>query len=392
MSAENVNKTNYKQVSIKKEPIALNGNAADATFRLSSFSMPRDLTLGGAGRGTRGASSNKKVFTPNLNVTRNKNANVKTSTDTSARGRGRSERGKTDRGRGRGGAGSRGPNYIQTTGVFSEGAGALTLKKQISSGYSRSDDAPSAMRKPTLIKRDSGAKIDVKAEQDQIRELLGDSDDDDFGDKRVDPDWIPVKLSEAKWKEIKVEKVEKIEKKETRVDEEGNLVEIVEEKEKPDGILRKIQALNVTRTEPNTPRYPRTVEDFLNNTQPQLFMMQLPDSLPCEDPEESPENPPPSTSKETQPPAQPTEPVEKKNPLKEMVEGQIGKLVRYKSGKLKLILGEAHFDVNMGIETGFLQDLMSISTNREERSGNMINLGPIQAKLTATPDWEYLLK
>ena len=75
-----------------------------------------------------------------------------------------------------------------------------------------------------------------------------------------------------------------------------------------------------------------------------------------------------------------------------MVEGQIGKLVRYKSGKLKLVLGEAQFDVTMGIETGFLQDLMSISTNREERSGNMINLGPIQAKLTATPDWEYLLK
>lgn len=35
---------------------------------------------------------------------------------------------------------------------------------------------------------------------------------------------------------------------------------------------------------------------------------------------------------------------------------------------------------------------MSISCNREERSGNMINLGPIQAKITATPDWEHLLK
>lgn len=35
---------------------------------------------------------------------------------------------------------------------------------------------------------------------------------------------------------------------------------------------------------------------------------------------------------------------------------------------------------------------MSISCNREERSGNMINLGPIQAKITATPDWEQLLK
>ncbi|XP_055905042.1 DNA-directed RNA polymerase III subunit RPC4 isoform X2 [Eupeodes corollae] len=355
MSAENA-KTTFKSVSIKNEPMTLNGSA-DATFRLSSFSMPRDLTLGGAGRGGRGAGANKKVFTPNLNVTRNKNANVKTSKDTSARGRGRSDRGKTERGRGRGAARG-GSNLIQTAGVFSEGAGALSLRKQMSSGYSRSDDAPSAMRKPTLIKPEGGFKIDVRAEQEHIRELLGDSDDDDFGDKKSDPDWVPIKLSE--------------------------------EKEKPDAIMQKIQSLHLNRTETNTPRYPLTVDDLLNNTQPQIFMMQLPDTLPCEDPDDSPENPP-STSKETQPPP-PSEPLQKKNPLKDMVEGQIGKLVRYKSGKLKLVLGEAQFDVTMGIETGFLQDLMSISTNREERSGNMINLGPIQAKLTATPDWEYLLK
>lgn len=359
MSAENANKVSLKQVSIKNEPMTLNGNAADSTFRLSSFSMPRDLTLGGAGRGARGGSANKKVFTPNLNVTRNKNANVKTSKDTSARGRGRSERGKTERGRGRGGAG-RGGNLIQTAGVFSEGAGALSLRKQISSGYSRSDDAPSAMRKPTLVKRDGGTKIDIKAEEEHIRELLGDSDDDDFGDKRSDPDWIPIKLSE--------------------------------DKEKPDAIMQKIQSLHFNQPETKSPRYPLNVDDLLNNTQPQIFMMQLPDTLPCEDPDDSPENPPPSTSKEPPQPIAPPEPVQKPNPLKDMVEGQIGKLVRYKSGKLKLVLGEAQFDVTMGIETGFLQDLMSISTNREERSGNMINLGPIQAKLTATPDWEYLLK
>lgn len=55
-------------------------------LKTSSFKLPRDLTLGGAGLaggragGGRAATAaapasavNKKVFTPNLNVTRNKN-------------------------------------------------------------------------------------------------------------------------------------------------------------------------------------------------------------------------------------------------------------------------------------------------------------------------------
>lgn len=103
----------------------------------------------------------------------------------------------------------------------------------------------------------------------------------------------------------------------------------------------------------------------------------------------------------------------KTNPLNSLEEGQIGKIVRYRSGKFKLILGETSFDLSLGTESGFLQvnkalhilriqkltenfklfqEAMSISTNREERSGNMINLGTIQAKIQATPDWDFLFK
>lgn len=76
--------------------------------------------------------------------------------------------------------------------------------------------------------------------------------------------------------------------------------------------------------------------------------------------------------------------------LDHLEEGQIGKIVRYKSGKTKLILGEHSFDINLGMNPGFLQEVMSISTNTKERSGEAINLGRIQAKLSATPDWEFL--
>lgn len=37
------------------------------------------------------------------------------------------------------------------------------------------------------------------------------------------------------------------------------------------------------------------------------------------------------------------------------------------------------------------QEAMSVTTNRTERSGNLINLGQIKAKLNAIPDWQYML-
>lgn len=58
---------------IKSEPVR--------SQRLSGFKLPRDLSLGGAapkvpkeprGGSAAAAAANKKVFTPNLNVTRNK--------------------------------------------------------------------------------------------------------------------------------------------------------------------------------------------------------------------------------------------------------------------------------------------------------------------------------
>jgi len=78
--------------------------------------------------------------------------------------------------------------------------------------------------------------------------------------------------------------------------------------------------------------------------------------------------------------------------LRQLEEGQIGKILRFKSGRVKLQLGDTRFDLDMGLDPGFLQELMSVTANREQRSGNMINLGPIQAKLKATPDWVHLFE
>lgn len=346
-------KTTFTPIRIKQEPMDTNGIDSNAlcTARLSSLKLPRDLTLGGTGplRTQRG-NTNKKVYTPNLNVTRNKNTNVKTSKDTTLRGKNRTERGKSDRGgRGRGNRGG----LIQTAGLFSEGAGALLLKRASSGSYRSSGgdgEDSGGMRRPTLIKREG--KIDTTADNQHIRDILGDSDEDDFKDEKTDLEFVPIKLNEG-------------------ADEV---------------VTDNFNHLRVKQETNATVRYPSTIEEFFTRTQPQTFLMQLPDSLPCQGTDESNE---PSSSKEKD---DDQIPINNTSSLHNLEEGQIGKIVRYRSGKLKLILGETCFDLGLAMESGFLQELMSINTNREERSGNMINLGPLHAKLTATPDWEFLFK
>lgn len=76
---------------------------------------------------------------------------------------------------------------------------------------------------------------------------------------------------------------------------------------------------------------------------------------------------------------------------RQLEEGMVGKILRFKSGKIKLVLGETRFDLSLGMDPGYVQQLVSVSTNSNERSGNIMNLGEISAKLNASPDWEHIL-
>ena len=124
--------------------------------------------------------------------------NVKTSKDTSLRGRRNFTKG--ERGRGGKAGGGRGNNLIQTAGVFSEGAGDGALKKTMTFRNSYADDSPSAsqMRRPT-INKNLDNKIDVHKEAQNLRDFLGDSDEDfDYNQKTDLDSTIPVKLSNGK--------------------------------------------------------------------------------------------------------------------------------------------------------------------------------------------------
>jgi len=70
-------------------------------------------------------------------------------------------------------------------------------------------------------------------------------------------------------------------------------------------------------------------------------------------------------------------------------EGVIGKLQIHESGKVKIRLGNVLLDVSMGTPCGFLQDLISVHTDKTP--AEMISLGHIDYRLIAVPDYSSLL-
>jgi len=66
----------------------------------------------------------------------------------------------------------------------------------------------------------------------------------------------------------------------------------------------------------------------------------------------------PADSAEDERPSTP-DPSESYCTVNQLDEGLVGKIIRYKSGKTKLVLGENRFDVCLGIDPGLLQVIIS---------------------------------
>ncbi|KAI7853036.1 RNA polymerase III RPC4-domain-containing protein [Circinella umbellata] len=77
--------------------------------------------------------------------------------------------------------------------------------------------------------------------------------------------------------------------------------------------------------------------------------------------------------------------------LSEMPEGQIGKLVVYKSGKMKLKVGDILLDVQQGMRSSFLEDVMVVDTESDDKK-KVIELGHIVQKFVCMPDLDALLE
>ncbi|XP_062534486.1 DNA-directed RNA polymerase III subunit RPC4-like [Armigeres subalbatus] len=297
------------------------------TERLTSFRVPRDLTLGGLANGRAVKPvTNKKVYTPNLNAVRNKDTNVKTAS-TGPKQRVKSER--KDKAGGR-----KQSSLVQTAGIFSEGLAQRVLQQRSKyDKYNSSAKEPGeAIRRPVYR---TEIKVDPEDERKRISDLFGDAEEDELPSEEVkkyeNQMLRPVRLDnlDYKFKALKPE--------------------VKDENPKPQAgeLLESIKAT-----------------DNQNN----FFLLQLPDALPGKTDSEVRKTELNGTGEEEAK----TDP--QRCTVRELEEGYIGKVIRYRSGKVKLLLGNTVFDLSMGMDSGFLQELVSITQQIRKNEAGILSI------------------
>lgn len=113
----------------------------------------------------------------------------------------------------------------------------------------------------------------------------------------------------------------------------------------------------------------------------QLLFVQLPSSLPLPMQPQSVDK----GSEERREGMMPTS--HRGSKLKELPGGYLGKILVYKSGKVKMKIGDALFDVSSGSNCMFAQEVAVINT----REKHCCTVGEISKRAVITPDIDYLL-
>ncbi|CAK1545403.1 unnamed protein product [Leptosia nina] len=349
-----------------------NGVAPNPLQRLASLKAPRDLLLGGA-------KPNKKVFTPNLNVTRNKNKGASTTNNRDLKKDEKNKRSqKNDRNRNS----RNSQNIIKSSGVFSEGMGsAERISSRVS--YGRDVNTEPKMQKPTIRVKDV-VKIDKELEEEKIKAILSEDgkeveEAEDF--KQVLEADAPVRLpmdelglTSSNKPSLKI-KEEVVVKQEPS--EDGEMFTAQGEKPRPD-VKDMFEDVSVA--------------NLLKSDKPTLLLLQLSDTLPGrggsrDDDHKKPLSTPSSSSETTE---EPKPPVDTRCHLSDLEEGRIGNLRIHRSGRITLALGSTIFEVSSGTKASFYQEVVSVGVDEASRSASVTSLGQLQHKLNITPDWETM--
>ncbi|KAM4747584.1 DNA-directed RNA polymerase III subunit RPC4 [Rhinophrynus dorsalis] len=350
----------------------------------------RDLTLGGV---------RKKTFTPNI-ISRKIKEEPKESVSVKVE---RAERGRDRRGDGAGRGRGR-PQVIQSHSIFEQGPAEQLKKKTGWEGPSDTADlGPSHI---INIKRE---KRETEEETKEILRMLeNDKFLDDPGlrnDLRNQPVQLPLAHSGWLFRDEDDEEDTKPPQgllKEEKMEVDLPPVKVKEEPMEDDDRSWKpgippCKAPAVKKPpEKKDVSLPELLESLRVSEEETLFFLQLPDTLPGQPPTQ--DTRPIKTEVQSEDghmllvkdKGQEAQAADDNCCLKDVSEGQIGKLIMRKSGKVQLVLGKVTLDVTMGTSCSFLQELVSISVG-EARAGEMMVLGHVQHKLVCSPDFEALL-
>ncbi|XP_066998337.1 DNA-directed RNA polymerase III subunit RPC4 isoform X2 [Anabrus simplex] len=335
--------------------------------RLASFRGLRDLSLGMPVVKTEPKS--RKTYIPNLNVRRNKIKEEEFSKEVSHR-RGENKRGH-GRGFSRGGRGRDVNNLIQETGsVFAEGTAILQNRRYGGDGgYSDSTRGGSNFIPMPKLNLQHDRKVNKEEEDLKLRELLRDDFLDDPG---LEPDGASKPVQLPFHAAVKQEPVDEGPKTKMELEDDQEEVEDPELNE-------------------------RTVAEFFRRGATQMFFLQLPDALPGLKQEVNsgparPSTSKPSSARSTETSESSTEQARLKDcTLGSLSDGYIGKIQLLRSGKARLILNDCTVHLASSLQTGCREDVISVELDPATHTGEMINLGPVDARLLCSPYWEDML-
>ena len=346
--------------------------------RLPSFRSPRDLTLGGKNEATKSSlkpgslaksilgDEKKKKFAPNLNVTRkdgkakNDPSNGTNTSSTSSASSGWNMKVKAPSSAAKGKASTK-PELIQVSGMFSDGLGSENESKK---GWARKD----ADRDTKTIERpkiDFNIQYDKVAEEKKLKALLR----DDFIDDLKTGHLVPVQLPMADTGKVFKEETEL---KSTKHKVKRNRILDSDSDDDGDDAAQEVEAAKTTDIKSN--HEDLTFAHLLNEKRSELLFFQLPDHLPGR--------------RAAAVKAEDSSKPDSKVTLNLLSEGYLGKLQLRKSGKVQLWINDVLFDVDIGTQVGFLQELYSVDTNGSQ--GNMTNLGRVRNRVITMPAWQEL--
>ncbi|XP_048379187.1 DNA-directed RNA polymerase III subunit RPC4 isoform X1 [Stegostoma tigrinum] len=362
----------------------LPGRRSSATVtpgRLPSI-RSRDLTLGGM---------KKKTFTPNI-ITRKVKEEPKE--DNASQRKEKKERDK-DRQREARGRGRGRPETIQSHSIFEQGPAEMRKKK---AGWDSSVDMKEFGTSPII-----NIKKEKRESEEETKQILRMLDRDDFIDDpglKNDARNMPVQLPLAQSGWLFKEEVEDEGMKPAVLAKEEKMeldISSVKVKDEP-GVAKEMQMSKMTQAVQKEVSVSELLQELSVRKDDELLFLQLPDTLPGQAPtrDEKPvkaevQADDGQAMQLKQEKAQELKQAENSCSLMDLTEGQIGKLLIRKSGRVQLVLGQVILDVTMGTTCSFLQELVSIGFG-ENRTGEMTVLGHVKHKLVCSPDFESLLE
>lgn len=317
---------------IKEEP--------GTTQRLQSIKIPRDLNLGLA-------KQSKKVFVPNVNAIRNR--------DKPKEYNRRDDKGKEKYKDRRQNKKDNAPRYVQSSGVFSEGVGNDVVRTRSWGGARGERDNDSAgtpsISMPTIKK--NSFQVDKKNEDSVLNNITG-------CDEESDDEKLPFKPISWQNKLQKPTLVTNM-KKEDENDVTPN--------------LKKLKLECDDNYNPPLVSSNEYLEgDTFSNNNPSISLWGLPDSFAGKGLSDDPDC--------------------KKlfdYCLTDMLEGQIGKVVVRKSGRMEIHIGHMKYELEPGESDSYKEDIISLETQESSKKTNATILGNIQNRYFLSPDWDRLL-